>query len=190
MNILSIVKTHKVTSIICVALLIVIAITIPTLMSQHRNDQKNATTINKNVIAKQDQPDTQTDNSVTLTVPESTPPATQQEQTNTTPNAPSQPASTNPYGSDSMLGYAYDRRQQAGKVVGGWGMGNQWPTLARQAGAVVDKNPEAGATYTEGFQVYTVESFTDTDITITTYTDSPQTSTIPRERGSGGWFIH
>lgn len=128
---------------------------------------------------------------VTPTAETSAPVAESVEPTATPVSPPAnQTEDSNPYGKDTMLGYAYERRESAGRVVGGWGMGNQWPTLARQAGAVVDRTPEIGSTYTEGSNVYTVESFTESDLTITIYMGAPQTSTISRERASAGWFIH
>lgn len=109
----------------------------------------------------QEQPDTEQPNEVVNTQP---PKITE------TQVAP--PAEGNPYGTNSPMGYVYDKRKSIGKSVGKWGMARLWPTAALSQGVPVDTTPQYGDIMVMGDVVYFVESVTEDNINVSTSLDA------------------
>ena len=103
---------------------------------------------------------------------------------------------TNTFAEDSMGYYVFNKRVEAGKVVGNWGLASSWPTMAKEAGLVVDRNPQKYDAAIGGLGIWFVESVNDDGSFIVssynagTYGPGKVTRTVPAVQTQVWQFIH
>ena len=76
---------------------------------------------------------------------------------------------TNPYAVGNQEYITYNKRVANGQAVGMWGNIEVWVRVAQSQGVPVGITPQVNATCISGSMLYTVKSFTDTEITIENY---------------------
>lgn len=147
MKFLRFLKTNKVISI-AIPMIILVGIVSVGIYAQSQNVKSNKVTHDIQISKATPVETKQSALPVPAATPASDPVTDQVDQQPTQSVAPTQiptpehTADTNPYAVGSSMYYVYNKRKEVGKFVGLWGSPGSWSYFARQAGLVVDLNPQ------------------------------------------------